>query len=89
MDKRHTERSEIGSRGLTNLIKPIIQPIVEQVTHTMVKELFAELLAKNGNLLDDSEAHSPLFVLSQLNNGLQLTSKSETSKATSRQKQNG
>lgn len=53
---------------LSNREDSVTQPAHAECGQFFVKELYSQLAGKERNILDDSEANSPLFVFSKLNN---------------------
>lgn len=47
----------------------VSQPAHAEVAQLLIKELYAKLAGKEGDVLDDSQSNTPLLILSELNDG--------------------
>lgn len=57
---------EVVSCGLANGEDSISEPAHTQGAEFFIEELHAKLTSEQGNVLNDSQAHSPLLVFGQL-----------------------
>lgn len=57
---------EVVRRRLANREDGVAQPPHAQGTQLLIEELNSELAGQQGDVLDDSQANTPLFVFGQL-----------------------
>ena len=62
------ELAEVDRRGLTDGEDWVAEPVHAEVPELVVKELDAELLREEGDVLDNGLAHAPLLVLGEFDN---------------------
>lgn len=62
------ELLEILSGRLTNGKNGVTEPAHAEITQLLIEKFDTKLASKKGNVFDDSETHSPLLVLGQLDN---------------------
>lgn len=67
--KDFCEFLEVLCGSLTDREDCVTQPAHAEIAELFIEKLDAELACKKGYVFDDSQAHAPLLVLSQLHNG--------------------
>lgn len=63
------EAFQIGGGSLANGVGGITEPSEAKVAEFFVKEFNAEFTSDAGNVLDDGETYTPLFIFSEFDDG--------------------